>query len=219
MDVGVVGQLDAPWVHHHQVRPSQGSLLDACSNDWMRLGGVGSTDEDRACRFDVIEGIRRCAGTEYGLEPGGTGCMANPRATVHVVSAQGDTRELLGKVVLLVGGPCRREDTHRFWPPPFDKPPKTISRSGYRFVPLDRLPITRVLAQHRGCDAVRRSEKTVTVAALDTKVPSVDGGIVRRAYCDDMSITNADKHFTAHPAIRTHRARPIGDRSGGVRVR
>jgi hypothetical protein len=104
-------------IDDHQVGLSAQHLLaDTGADDRVALERVGADHEDGAGLLDVVEAVGGGARPQHRLERLGARRVADPRATVDVVCAEDDPRELLGEIVLLVRGARGAEDADRLWP-------------------------------------------------------------------------------------------------------
>jgi len=79
----------------------------------MRFARVRAPQDDQISFFDLLIGTRPATRTEYCRQTGDTRRVSSAIATVDVVAADDQTRELLGHEIRLVGSLRATEQPER----------------------------------------------------------------------------------------------------------
>src|SRR4030095_8812195 len=138
---------------------------------------------------------------------GGSGRMANARATVHVVRSQNDAGELLHKIVLLVRAASRTEHSETIRAGRLYDATEVAHHAVDGLRPRDFAPRGAV-ANHWHGDTIIGMGEFEGVTSLHTQVALADGRFENRFDLDDAVVACAHIHFAAHTAIGARRARP-----------
>jgi hypothetical protein len=106
-DVRAAHQLGAARVDHHQPRALAHAALQARGEHRVRVGRVGADDDDQVGALDRLEVLRARRGAEGLAQAVAGGRVADARAGVDVVAAEGGAHQLLHEVGFLVGAAAR----------------------------------------------------------------------------------------------------------------
>ncbi len=214
VDVGERGEFDASGINNDEPGSGQHALLDAGPDDGVGLGGVGAGEQDAVGVVEVVERIGAARQTEGSGEPGGRGCVAQAGAVVDAVGADGGADELLGQVVLLVGGAGEGDHGDGVRAVPVSDVRQSLGDRGEGFVPgrFDQLPV----ASQQWCgQAVFGAGEGVSESALDAGVAAVDWSAVRRGDGGDGAVADVDVEGAADAAVA---AGGRGRRGDGAKV-
>src|SRR4051794_21873957 len=134
MDVGQSRRTGEARVDVNHRRAAGLRLHDPLEADRVRLGHVGTLDDDAVRVLQVLLKVRRAAATEAGSQTGNRAAVSYPRLVLDLQSAERG-EQLLDEVVLFVvqrraaeardahgpaGGPPRRPPPPRPRAPPVD---------------------------------------------------------------------------------------------------
>jgi hypothetical protein len=106
-DVRAAHQLDAARVDHDQPRALAHAALQARGEHRVRVGRVGADDDDQVGALDRLGSLRAGRGAEGLAQAVAGGRVADARAGVDVVAAEGGAHQLLHQVGFLVGAAAR----------------------------------------------------------------------------------------------------------------
>ena len=168
----VVRELDPARVCRDQLRSPEGRLLHPRAGDRVRRRRVGADDQNHVGALDVVEGARAAGAPERLAERVRGGGVADTRAVVDVVRADGRAEDALHRVAVLVRRTRRREPGDRV------RPVLGLDAEKLRGDAVERLlpgsdPERPALADERRRQAVARARELVREAALEAGVASV----------------------------------------------
>ena len=159
--------------------------------------------------LDVVERVGRRAGAEHRLERGCARGVAHARATIDVVRAEHDPRELLREVVVLVGGARRSEHAdagravtlQQALEVPRDVPDRAASHETSSHRPSR--------ADHRAGDAIVGVHEPVRVSTLHAEMPLAHRRVEHRAEPRRFAGRASRRQLAADTAVWARRARPL----------
>lgn len=138
VDVHLVREAHLSGVGHDQRSPSQRLLEQSGSDDGVGFDRVGPDDQEAVCLPHIVERI----GASGPSERCGEACcgrgVAEPGAVVDVVRPHDRAQEFLDEVVLLVGGPGRRDRGHGIGSARLHSAAQPVRDSGQSLFPTDR---------------------------------------------------------------------------------
>lgn len=200
--MGRVDQVDAPRVDDDQPRALAQAALELRAEYRVGVGGVGADHQHHVGLHHRVETLG-AGGLAQGLLQAITGGgMADPRAGVDVVVAEGRAHQFLDQVRLFVGAAAGGDTADGIAPVLELDAPELAGGVGYRLVPADLLPrVLQALADHGFGDAVRMGRVPPGKTALDTGVTVVGAALLVRNHAHQLVAFHLGAERAAHPAI------------------
>ena len=200
-------ELGAPWIDHDELCPATAGLTNPGADHGVVFRGIRAGDQNRARKLDVVEAVRGGSGAQHGLQGRRARRVAHAGAAVDIVRADGDAREFLREVVLLVRSARRAEHAHRVGSVARDNPTQSIG-SGRNGVRPRGVPPPAHVANSGARDAIAGGHEVERVSAFHAGMTVIGASLEGRARLDDPAVTRAVVQLAADAAVRADRARP-----------
>ena len=182
--------------------PSRQPALHARSKHRMPVGRIGADDHHHVRFHHRIEVLGAGGFAERGLQAITGRRMADARAGIDVVVAEGRAHQLLHQIGFLVGAARRRDAADRAAAIFGLDALEFRSRMADRFVPGHFLPgIADLGADHWLGDAVRMRGIPEGEAALDAGMPAIGLAVLVRHHAHDFRAFHFRAERAAHAAI------------------
>ncbi len=181
--------VDAARVGHDQLGALAQPPLHPRGEDGVRVGRVGSDQQDHVGLVDGAEVLGAGGGAEGLLEAVSRRGVTHPRTGVDVVVAERRPDHLLDDVDLLVGAAAGGDAADRADAVLGLEGLEAVGRLGDRLVPRDLAPlVVDRVAHHRGELAVLVGGVAVGEPALDAAVALVGAAVLRRDHPYDARV-------------------------------
>ena len=202
LDMRRAHQVDAARIEDDELGALAQALLHARCEHRMPVGRVGADDHDHVGIFDRVEILRAGRGAIRGLQPVAGRRVADPRASIDIVVAEGGADQLLHQEGLFVGA-ARRGDAADRGRAVFRLNALELRRRVVdRLFPRHLAPgIGDLGADHRLQDAVLMRGVTEGEAALDAGMTVIGLAVFPRHHAHQLVAAHLGLEGAADPAI------------------
>src|SRR5450830_613062 len=199
-----VHQVDAPWVDNDQPCAFTQTAFELGGEHRVGIAGVGAHHQDHVGLHHRVETLG-AGGLAQGLFQAIAGRrMADPRAGVDVIVAEGGPHQFLHQVGFFVGAAAGGDAADGVAAVCLLQPAEFAGSVGHRFIPADFLPgIVDVLADHRLGDAIRVAGVAPGKAPLDAGVAVVGVAVLVGNHTHQLVAFHLGAERAAHAAIGT----------------